>query len=213
MLMSLAIQHCHTYTRWRTVYNFPLEKIPGYPLLEKLRVIHIYEADWSLIHKYYIAYRLNQIATKEKTVPIEQAGGRPGRSSIELAASRVLTYESIRLQRLNGAVLYNDAKACYDRIIENLSNLTLLKEGLPPAIAKLHSQTYRHIIYYIKHRYGIGAEPHGHNSPKPLYGVGQVATDSHARWGFVCDPLLNIYKKIATPSFKAQSQNAPLTTK
>jgi hypothetical protein len=193
--MSLAIQHCHTYTRWLIVHNFLLEKIPGYPLLEKLRVIHIYEADWSLIHKFYIAYKLNHIAAQDKTVPIKQAGGRPGRSSIELAASRVLTYDSIRLQRLQGASLYNDAKACYDRIIKNLRNLTLLKEGLPPEIAKLHSQTYHQIRYYIKHRYGIGKVPHGHQSPLPLYGVGQGATDSPDRWGFVCDPLVNIYKK------------------
>jgi hypothetical protein len=141
LLMKLSVIHCHTYNRWKIVHNFLLEKIPGYPLLEKLRVIHIYEADWSLIHKYYIAHNLNHIAAIEKTTPVEQAGGRPGRISIELASSRVLTFESIRLQRLQGAVLYNDAKACYDRIIENISNLSLLREGLPQEIAKLHSET------------------------------------------------------------------------
>jgi hypothetical protein len=52
LLMKLAVLHCHTFDRWKIVHNFLLEKIPGYPLLEKLRVIHIYEADWSLIHKY-----------------------------------------------------------------------------------------------------------------------------------------------------------------
>jgi hypothetical protein len=140
--MQLAIRHCHTFERWKVVHNFLLEKIPGYPLLEKLRVIHIYEADWSLIQKFYIANTLNKTVSKERTVPIEQAGGRPGCSAIKLAASRMITYESIRLQRLQGAVLYNDAKACYDRIIENLSNLSLLKEGLPIELAKLHAQTY-----------------------------------------------------------------------
>jgi hypothetical protein len=125
-LMTLAVQHCHTYTRWKTVHNFLLEKIPGLPIIDKLRVIHIYEADWSLIQKYYISFKLNNIASRERTVPIKQAGGRPGRSSIELAASRVFTYKTIGLQRLHGAVLYNNAKACYDRIIENISNLTLL---------------------------------------------------------------------------------------
>jgi hypothetical protein len=66
-LMKLAVIHCHTFNRWKIVHNFLLEKIPGYPLLEKLRVIHIYEAD-------YIAYKLNTIAAKEKTTPAEQAG-------------------------------------------------------------------------------------------------------------------------------------------
>jgi hypothetical protein len=110
LLMTLAVQHCHTYHRWTVVHNFLLEKIPGYPLLDKLRVIHIYEADWSLIQKNYASYKLNHIASKEKTIPIEQA--------IEFAASRVLTYETIRIQRLQSSVVYNDAKACYDRVIE-----------------------------------------------------------------------------------------------
>jgi hypothetical protein len=145
----------------------------------------------------------------KKSVPVEQAGGRKGRSSIELAASRTITYESIRLQRLQAAVLYNDAKACYDCIIENISNLSLLSEGLPVEIAKLHAQTYQQIQYHIKHKYGIGKITHSHRSPKPIYGVGQGATDSPARWKFVCDPLLKIYKKIATDALLL----APISTK
>jgi hypothetical protein len=142
MLMTLAIKQCHTF-------NFLLEKIPGIPRIEKLRVIHLYEADWSLIQKFFVAFKINKIATKNKTVPIEQAGGRPGRSAIELAAIRMITYETIRLQRLSGAVVYNDAKACFDRVIENLSNLALMKQGLPPEIAKLHAQTFHQTQYQI----------------------------------------------------------------
>jgi hypothetical protein len=117
LLMQLAVTHCHTYKRWQVVHNFLIEKTPGLPLLNKLRVIHIYEADWSLIQRFYVAYKLTSIAAKEETTTPEQAGGRPGRSSIELAINRVVTYEIIRLQRLSGAVMYNDAKACYDRLL------------------------------------------------------------------------------------------------
>jgi hypothetical protein len=53
LLMQLAIHHCHTFTRWKTVHNFLLEKTPGMPLINKLRVIHIYEADWSMIQKFF----------------------------------------------------------------------------------------------------------------------------------------------------------------
>jgi hypothetical protein len=162
LLIMLAIKQCHRYERWKVVHNFLLEKIPGLPWIDKLRIIHIYEPGWSIIHKYYITHKLNNIASKEKTIPIEQAGGRPGRSAIEVAASRSLMYESVRLQRLNGAVLYNDANTCYDRIIENIRNLTLLKEGLPPEIAKLHAHTISQMQYHIKHRFGIGTKHHSH---------------------------------------------------
>jgi hypothetical protein len=198
LLMVLAITHCHTYKRWTVVHNFLIEKTPGLPRIDKLRVIHLYEADWSLIQKFFVAFKLNKLASAKGTVPIEQAGGRPGRSAIELAASRVLTFETIRLQRLSGAVVYNDAKACYDRVIENISNLALLKQGLPIELARLHAQTFHNIRYYIKHKLGISTTPHSHKNPKPIYGVGQGSTDAPARWGFLCDPLLELYKELAS---------------
>jgi hypothetical protein len=53
--MIIAIRECHTYKRWQVVHNFLSEKLPGLPLINKLRVIHIYEADWSLIQRFYVA--------------------------------------------------------------------------------------------------------------------------------------------------------------
>jgi hypothetical protein len=130
-----------------------------------------------------VAYKLNNIASSKNTVPIEQAGGRPGRSATEIAASRVLTFETIRLQRLSGAAVYNDAKACYDRVIENVSNLALMKQGLPIELAKFRAQTFKSIQYYIQHKLGIGEIPHSHHNPKPVYGIGQGSTDAPSRWG------------------------------
>jgi hypothetical protein len=111
LLMQLAIKQCHTYKRWEVVHNFLIEKIPGIPRVDKLRVIHLYEADWSLIQKFFVAHKINMLAAQQQTLPIKQAGGRPGQSAIELAACRIFMFETMRLQRLSGAVLYNDAKA------------------------------------------------------------------------------------------------------
>jgi hypothetical protein len=131
-LLNLAIRECHSFGRC----DFFLKKLPGQPLIEKLRVIHIYEADWNFLNRYFAAYKLTKIAAREKSVSVEQGGGRPGRSSSEVAVNTVLTYEIIRMQRLNGAIIYNDAKACYDRIVENFANLCLLREGYPTAVAR-----------------------------------------------------------------------------
>jgi hypothetical protein len=88
-----------------------LEKIPGKPLITKLRVIHIYEADWNLLLKYFTAYKLNILSCKENTVCKEQAGGRPGKSAGTTAAQLTVSIETLNLQRKNGAILYNDANA------------------------------------------------------------------------------------------------------
>jgi hypothetical protein len=122
---------------------------------------------------FFVSQKLNNLVYCAKAIPIEQASGIAGRSAIEIAAARILTFETIRLQRLSGAALYNDAKACYDRVIENISNLTLMKQGLPVELARLHSQTFNNIQYYIKHKLGLGEIPHSHHNPQPVYGVGQ----------------------------------------
>jgi hypothetical protein len=200
LLINLAISHTHTLERWKCVHNFFIEKIPGTPLIEKLRVIHIYEADWNLILKFFIAHKLTGIACAENTVTQQQAGGRIGRSSSDMATKTVITHEICRLQQLQGAVIYNDAKACFDRIVENISNLVCLREGLAPKIASLHAQTLQQMRYYIKTQHGCLDKYNGHMLPDPFLGSGQGAGDSMSRWGFVSDAIIRAYDKIAISS-------------
>jgi hypothetical protein len=71
LLINLAIQHAHTFKLWQTVHNFFIENIPGKPLIDKLRVIHIYEADWNLILKYFVAHKLTHTACYQNIVTKE----------------------------------------------------------------------------------------------------------------------------------------------
>jgi hypothetical protein len=109
--------------------------------------------------------------------------------------------------------MYNDAKACYDRIIENASNLTLLREGLPIQIPNLHAQTFSQIEYRIKHKLGIGSISHSNNQPSPIYEVGQGSTDASAQWSFLSDALIRAYNDeandviINSPISKATTNN------
>jgi hypothetical protein len=96
-----------------------------------------------------------------------------------------------------GATLYNDAKACFDRIIENISNLTLMSHGLSPKIAKLHAQTLTKIKYYLKTGHGISTINNGHMQPDPFYGSGQGAADSMPRWAILSDLIIKLYNKRA----------------
>ena len=48
-LLNYAIKFGYTYERWRTVVNVMLQKDPGNPRIHRLRVIHLYEADYNLL--------------------------------------------------------------------------------------------------------------------------------------------------------------------
>jgi hypothetical protein len=200
LLINLAIREIHTFERWKVVHNFVIEKIPGYPLISKLRVIHLFEADWNIILKYFTGRTILRQAVREKTVCEEQAGGRPGRRSIDEAVQTILTYETCILQHQTGGITYNDAKSCYDRIPENLSNISAMKEGLPENLALLHANTMQQIKYHLKHQQGIAKIPNQHNDTYQFHGVGQGAGDAPARWGYMSDTAIQTYNQHSTPA-------------
>jgi hypothetical protein len=143
---------------------------------------------------------MTKIACAKKTVTTEQVGGRPGNSAIDLATKTVIKFETIRLQRLKGGIVYNHAKACYGRVIENLSNIACMREGLPPEVATLHAQTLSKMKYYIIYRSGIAQKPNGYMQPKPFYGVGQGSGNAPACWGVISNSLVRAYNKKSGPA-------------
>jgi hypothetical protein len=164
-----------------------IEKIPGKPLIEKLRVIHIYEADWNLILKYFVAHKLTKSACHQNSVTMEQVG----------ATKTGTTPEIYHLQKLTGAMVYNDVKACLDRIIENMSNLACMREGLAPSYAKQHSQTLRQMQNHIKAHHDCSQHHNGNMKPVSFLVSTQGAGVSMARCGLESDAPIRAYNKTA----------------
>ena len=48
-MINLALKNGRSFRRWKKVVNIMLEKDPGNPKIHRLRVIHLYEADYNLI--------------------------------------------------------------------------------------------------------------------------------------------------------------------
>jgi hypothetical protein len=48
-LINLCSHHGLALPRWLTIHNTMLEKMAGNDILDKLRVIHIFEADFNMI--------------------------------------------------------------------------------------------------------------------------------------------------------------------
>jgi hypothetical protein len=48
-ILKYATYHGYCFNRWHIVVNAMIEKEPGDPRIHRLRVIHLYEADYSLI--------------------------------------------------------------------------------------------------------------------------------------------------------------------
>jgi len=46
---NIALEHGFVYSRWKKVVSAMLEKIPNMPRIDKLRIIHLFEADLNLL--------------------------------------------------------------------------------------------------------------------------------------------------------------------
>jgi ribonuclease HI len=175
-----------------------LEKIPGTPRLDKLRVIQLFEADLNLTLGILWGRKLVKQCEKHKALGNEQWGSRPGRQALDPAMLKGLAYEIARTTRSNIATLDNDAKACYDRIIMSLAALRAQQLGL-------HKETINTLInflqqaeYHITTGHGTSVDSYSNKDNIKLHGPGQGSRAGPAIWLIISTALLAAYKQKAT---------------
>jgi hypothetical protein len=79
-LLNLAIKNQYTYERWHNVVNFLLAKEPGIPRCQKLRAIHLYEADLNALIRIKWRQLIHHV-TDNRLLSPWQCGGFPGREA------------------------------------------------------------------------------------------------------------------------------------
>ena len=162
-------------TRWLTSLVVMIETIPAVPRINKVTVVNIYEADYNLLLKYFWPKQVTKHAVKEKTVGERQWGGVPGGSSDLVALINKFITETHRLTFHNIVILQNDAKACFDRIVNNHPTLHSRRFEIPDQVCKIHSTTLRNIKYRVQSALGV-ASCHYQNTPQAsAHGSGQGA--------------------------------------
>ena len=90
-VINLAISNGYALQRWCKATNVMLEKDPGSPKLTRLRVIHLFEADYNLVlgQKWK---ELMEHCEKQNYIHTNQFGSRRLHCSIDLPAEREEMY-------------------------------------------------------------------------------------------------------------------------
>ncbi len=198
-MLCMAVKHTHTFDRWKIIWNLFLEKIPGTPYVNKLRALHIVEADYNLLLKWNSSLGFMRRAEDNLQLTDSQGGGRKGHSAIDLAVKKVVTYDYIRINKEEAINIELDAEACFDMMVELCQNLACLSHGADPLYIRLHAKTQRAQRYYIKHAYGISEVYNTHSDTNPWYGAGQGTGDACPRWIVQSDNLIGAYKTQVKP--------------
>jgi len=197
-MLQLAVKHTHTFNRWKVIWNMYLEKDLGSPKLSRLRTIHLMEADYNLLLKWYAAQGFFKQCERFCRLADEQGGSRQGRSAIDLACKKVVIYDILRTTKDEAIDVGNDAAACFDRMIESCQNLSCRQQGADIEYLRLHAQTHEQLRYYVKHAYGVSIEYNEYTPEHPWYGAGQGAGDATIRWAVLSHSLITAYKQQAT---------------
>jgi len=99
-MMELAVKHTYMYKRWKVIWTLLLEKDPGNPQIDRLRTIHLYEADYNLLLKWFSSKGFITRSEQAHRITNNQGGGRAGRCAIDLAISKVLSLELADTMRM-----------------------------------------------------------------------------------------------------------------
>ena len=195
-MLSLPLEHGFAPVRWKYCVDAILEKIPGKPMIEKLRIIMLYEADFNFMLKLIWGRRLVRHAERYRCLGTSNHGSRSGRQTTDALMEKLLLYEHARLTRTSLITIDNDAKSCYDRIIKSLAMIACVGMGLPLMAAAMHNRTHHGMVHAIKTRHG-SLRPYSGTEDNPLEGTGQGSGASPAIWLLYSITLLNAFRQFS----------------
>jgi hypothetical protein len=184
LLLNYALQYGYSFDSWKMVVNTMLEKEPGNPRIHRLRVIHLYEADYNLI----LAVKWRQLlrfACDKGYINDNLFGSQPGKEALDCCFLRELEYEITRLTRKPIVHFDNDATSCYDRIPVFIANVISRKYGMDRRVCIVQGRTLAEAKYYLKTKLGISESYIQHCRAHPFFGNGQGAGDSPQKWLFM----------------------------
>ena len=199
-MINLPILYGFAPERWCLSVTPLIEKEAGKPFLTRLRVIHLFEADYNLFLKIHYS-RIVKNATKANALNDQAHGSRPKRQTMDALFLSRLAKDLIRQLKINGASMDNDATGCYDRIIVSLGLLAARRLGLPEDSARTQAEVLQHLRYAVKTVYGISEENYQGTILAPLFGTGQGSAASPAVWLALSVVLLNAFDKLADDGF------------
>jgi hypothetical protein len=153
-MLSMPLAHGFAPTRWQYGVDAILEKITGKPMIEKLWIIMLYEADFNFVLKLIWRRRLVRHAEKYKCLGSSNHQLRAGQHTVDALLEKLLLYEYACLTRTSLVTVHNDAKSCYDRIIKSLAMIACIGVGLPLLAATMHNKTHQGMVHAIKTRHG-----------------------------------------------------------
>ena len=181
-MMTLPYKHGFAVERWKSAVDVVLPKDEGKHYIHRHRIIRLVESDYNQSLRILFARPLGFFLEDTNGLPDMQYGSRAGQMSISAVFNKVLSFDLARLLKIVMATEENDAIGCYDRIMQQLVALYLIRMGILIAAITCVCRTFDETIHYIKTAHGIAKATYSATKEVPLYGAGQGTTGGPLFW-------------------------------
>jgi hypothetical protein len=198
-LSNMALTYGRLYERWKwkQIVSVMIGKKPGVFLLEKLRTIHLFKADYNWLLGLFFGRSMVCSVEEQHRLFDSQWGAHPGRSTEQPDLHKIMSYEIYRLTRTSLGTLDNDAKACYDRIVMVFALKLCQRHGTPQSACMMVAMALLTANYSIKTGFGISEGAYSSTTAsQPTHGPGQGSRLPSALWLIVSCTLFSSMDKL-----------------
>lgn len=195
-IINYCIKNGYILNRWKTIVTTMIFKESGNFKIHRLRIIHIYEADFNLL----LAIKWRQLlhsADQREVLNPGLYGGRPGCEAQSLTFLEELKYDISYTTRRTLFNFDNDATSCYDRIIISLASMINRKYGLHRDVVLVHATTLQEARYHLRTPLGYSDKYYSHCIEYPIHGSGQGSGNSPSIWLFISSTLCDAHQRSA----------------
>jgi hypothetical protein len=195
-IINYAMKFEYSIDRWKDVVNVMIRKDENNTRIHRLRVIHLYEADYNLMLGVKWREALH-LAEDERSLNNGLYGSRAGRCAHDPVLMEIFQNEIYRMSRKSGVAFDLDAAACYDRILAALASLSSQKYGMHRKVAFVNALTLEEARFKLKTKLGHSATFYKHQADHPIHGTGQGSQNSPTIWLFICSTLFDAFEEDA----------------
>jgi hypothetical protein len=175
---------------WRKAVDVMLEKILGVIRTNKLRIIHLLEADLNQVLRSAFARNISKLAQDSDGIISDHQYGRSHRTCISPILNKLLTIQILIQKRTNGTGFDNGAKGCYDRIISGIAILSIQRLGYSKNSVKMLGKLWEQLEHHISTGFGVSDISYSSTVEKLVYGIGQGSCLSPIMWALLNQLIL-----------------------
>jgi hypothetical protein len=183
-------------SRWGVALQVMLEKIAGVCLVDKLRSIQLYEADYNWFNKFVFNDGALRALEMSDGLPEEHFSHR-GRTAEDACFDKTLTVDISRQSRMPMALISVDAAQCYDRVNHNMMSLVWLALQVPIKAVTIIVSCLQYMKIFTRTGWGDSRKHFGGQEQAiPFCGLGQGSKAAPASWIQLSSLIVNVYKSM-----------------